>query len=356
MANIINQIYSLGEFRNKFDDTKLSWDNLKTIWKDHIQEYWFSSKNDPIDLKLDIVGDETLTADCDVTDHYVESNQPYQDQITLKPKTYTISGEVGELVWYQRNAISQELGQVAQKLEGVMSFLPIRSKGFNQMKKTIMKASQWVDTASNAISKLSSLIGTVDGERRPLTNQEQAYMYLLYLRDGRSPITVKTPWGYLVDYVITNLEFKQPKETKDKSLITITFKEFRTVSIRTVPFDSEKYQGNAAFENQPETPLGKTDGEDVSIATTEEVDIPTEQGETTGSTGEFDEVCPVFDGDGNQATLIQAPNGELWIRDDTELGGRTFFPKGTSDYNKFESIGFNQCGEALKRRGFTPEK
>lgn len=351
------------DWKNNISSNDISFANVKTIIKEHILEYWISPVKSGIDLHLDIIGDETFEADCDVTDHYVESNEAYQDQITLKPKVFTINGEVGELVWYQNNPVSQSFGQVAQKLEGVMSFLPIRSKGFNQMKKTVMKASQWVDTASNAVTKLASLIGAsgynpdgTNGKLAPMTRQQQAFVWLTFFRDRRMPLDVRTPWGLVESYVITDLEFKQPKETKDKTLISITFKEFRVTHLEPVPFDEEKYQGNAAFENQSKVDQGKTEGENVSIAETEEVDIPTEQGETTGSTGELDEVCPVFDGDGNQATIIEAPNHEIWIRDDMEFGGQTFFPKGTADYNKFESIGFNQCGEALKRRGFTPKK
>lgn len=264
----------LDELKNNIGNNAISWKNITTIFKEHIYEYWFSPEGDNVDLKMDIIGDELLRADCDVTDHYVESNLAYQDQITLRPKVYTINGEVGELVWYQRNSSSQTLGQVAQKLEGVISFLPIRSKGFTQMKKTIMKASQWVDTASNALTKLSSLIG-VGGWNKggdalgtmAMTRQEQAFAWLCWLRDLRQPLDVKTPWGVMKKYVITNLEFRQPRETKDKTLISITFKEFRTTSIQTVEFDSNKYQGNAALENQPESDQGKTAGEDVSLET-----------------------------------------------------------------------------------------
>lgn len=267
----------IAELKNSISGTKISAENIKTIWKDHIKSYWINSPGDYVDLKLDIIGDETLNADCDVTDNYVESNTAYQDQITLKPITFTVSGEVGELVWYQSNSYAQRIGQVAQKLEGVISFLPIRSKSFNQMKKTVMKAAQWVDTASNVLSRLSSLVGGSGFIPESMTRQQQAYQLLVLYRNMRKPLTIKSPWGVLQNYVITNLEFKQPKETKDKSLITITFKEFRLVSIQTVPFDSQKYQGNAAFENQPRADQGKTDGEDISVPTYPDEDFNDEE-------------------------------------------------------------------------------
>lgn len=243
--------------------SEISFNNIKDSIKEHISEYVITGSlgKGVTDLKLDIVGEETLSFDSDVTDHYVESNIAYQDQISLKPKIYTINGEVGELVWYQKDVSNQLFGQVAQRLEGVISFLPIRSKSFNQAKKAVMKAAQWVDTIDNAVTKLKNLVPSK-------TNQQKSYEMLLQLRDARKPINIKTPWGVLENYVITECKITQPKETKDKSQITISFKEFRTVSLnKTVPFDRSKYYGNAAFENQPMENNGKTSGTDESIST-----------------------------------------------------------------------------------------
>ena len=244
-------------------------DNVKS----HISSYFIVPTGDKgtleyttVQLKLDIIGEETLTADSDVTDHYVESNIAYQDQISLKPKIYTIQGEVGELVWYQKDANQQVIGQVAQKLEGIISFLPIRSKSFSQMKSKVMKGLQWVDTASNVFSKLDTLSNFGN-------NQIQAYSRLCEYRDVRQPLNVQTPWGMLQGYVITNLKFIQPRETKDKTFISITFKEFRTTSVSTVPFNAAKYQANAAFENQPKRDNGKTSGVNSSVETYSEEQI-----------------------------------------------------------------------------------
>lgn len=225
--------------------------------KRHLKQYWITEPTTGIDLKLDIIGDENLTAESDVTDHYVENNTAYQDQISVKPKIYTINGEVGELVWYQKDTASQRVGQVAQRLEGVVSFLPIRSRSFQQMKKKVMQAAQWVDTASNIWDRFDSLTPE-------MTKQQQAYNHLISWMNIRLPLVVDSPWGVLQNYVITSLNITQPKETKDKSLISITFKEFRTTSVSTTKFDAEKYQGNAMEENQPKVDSGKTDGTDAS--------------------------------------------------------------------------------------------
>lgn len=281
------------DYASRYSDNSLT-DNLKEL-KNHFNEYFITGDAGKgiENLKLDIVGDEVLTADSDVTDHYVESNIAYQDQISIKPKTYTINGEVGELVWYQKDPISQTFGQVSQRLEGVISFLPIRSKGFNQFKTKAMKIFQWIDTASNAVSKLANL--TEIGN-----NQQQAYMRLLEFRDARVPITIKSPWGILQNYVITNLKFTQPKDTKDKSFIGITFKEFRITRVTSVEFDASKYQGNALYENQPKIDDGQTDGDDRSIeeqALSDAANYPLAEGDSIAKNK--DSIC-IFSGSTNQ--------------------------------------------------------
>lgn len=269
----------MSDWVGRISGESISLNNLKTAWKDHIKEYFITSPVDGVEFKLDIVGEETLTAENDVTDHYVESNTAYQDQITRKPKIYTIQGEVGELVWYQRDTLSQSIGQVAQRLEGVISFLPTRSRSFQQMKKKVMQAAQWVDTASNIVSRLSDIRTAENGLEIGGTKQQQAYLRLLEYRENISrPLTFKTPWGILENYVITSLRFTQPSETKDKSLISITLKEFRTTSVTTVDFEEDKFQGVAKQENQPKVDSGTIDGEDKSI------------GETNDDGNEF---CPV---------------------------------------------------------------
>lgn len=314
--------------------------NIKNSFKStlsHAAEYFLIGTNQKGDgkyplgrLKMDIIGEETLTADCDVTDHYVESNIAYQDQISLKPKIFTIQGEVGELVWYQKDQDEQGLGQVAQRLEGVISFLPIRSKSFNQMKSKAMKALQWVDTASNVISKLNTLSdGISEGK------QQSAFIHLCQYRDDRTILTVKTPWGFLSGYVITNLKFTQPKDTKDKTLISITFKEFRATSLGDpVPFDASKYQGNAALENQPKVDNGTTSGELEKIT-------ETENGKEVKKIEE----------DGKKYTChIDEENGyEVIAITDNETG--KLVPAGTGVWNSWDTYCVNDIHDAMDKAG-----
>ena len=326
------------DFENRYNLKNLTSGKQLQALKDHINEYFIigDTAEGVIDLKLDIVGDESLTADCDVTDHYVETNTARQDQISLKPKEYSISGEVGELVWYQKDSASQVVGQVAQKLEGLISFLPLRSKSFNQMKSKAMKAAQWVDTASNAVSQLSNLYNKVIGYdednkeiTRSITHQMQAYQKLTDYRDNRKVVSIETPWGILENYVITSLKFSQSRSTKDKSQISITFKEFRTVSIGNyVKFDPNKYQGDAAFENQPKIDNGTTSGTDASLPSYDFEDM---------ETGEIIKACDVPDTE-LRVEYSDVTGFSVYNKEDN-----FYLPSEDNDYKDAVSWGETQC-------------
>lgn len=297
--------------------------------KQHLKQYWITNPVDGVDLKLDIVGEETLTAENDVTDHYVESNIAYQDQITIKPKIYTVQGEVGELVWYQKDTISQKVGQVAQRLEGVVSFLPLRSRSFQQMKKKVMKAAQLIDTASNILDRFDTL--TPD-----MTNQQQAYNWLLFWRNIRAPLLIKSPWGFLEGYVVTSLRMTQPRETKDKSLISITFKEFRTTSVTTVEYDEEKYQGYGKQENEPKVDNGKTDGSDASIAETDEKGNEFCYVEVSGSDDYFE-------------AFYDKAEGKVQVFND--ITGQEILPNDEM-YHKVIDVARAQCTKQIEQEGW----
>lgn len=222
--------------------------------KNTVKTYFIKPKGADDYVFMDIIGEQRMKIEADVTDHYVESNTAYQDQIALKPIQFTVSGEVGELVYYQTDKVQTEVGYVAQKLTNVASFLPSVSKVFRQSKDKVMKALQYVDTVDNIYTRLSHL--------NPDANKQQiAYLYLLSWWQLRTPLdVVESPWNTLKNYVITNVEFTQPKETVDKSFITITFKEFRTTDLEVTKFDPRNYQSRAGYQKAPNVEQGQTTG------------------------------------------------------------------------------------------------
>lgn len=210
------------------------------------------------DVELDIIGDEKITLENDVTDNFVETNVAYQDQISVKPIVYTISGEVGELVYRKNDNDNSILAALPDKLGFVSSLVPKTTKKVNQVRNKLIKVANFVSSIDNFIGRMANLFGSSDF-------QSKAFQRLVKLRDERTPIAIQCPWGLLDGYVITKLEFLQKGDTTEKTYITISFKEIRTTSLYPAKFDETKYNG---IEKQMRNPLkeaGQTNGNEISF-------------------------------------------------------------------------------------------
>lgn len=208
-------------------------------------------------IKLDITGNENLSLQSDVTDNYVEANVAYQDHITKKPMVYTVEGEVGELVWYKQDSLESVLGAVEAKLTTITTFLPSVSKKMYSVMDKATKAINFVDSVDNFVSRFAQMTDSNDED----TQQKKAYKRLFDLWSLRIPINIHTPWRNLQNFVITNIEFSQSSNTKDKTRIRISFKEFRQTSLKdTTAFNINKYQGRAFEQKSEQVSLGTTTG------------------------------------------------------------------------------------------------
>lgn len=217
---------------------------------------WISeSKDNAVSLKLDIIGNETISAGSDVTDHYVETNVAFQDHITRKPLVYTVEGEIGELAYYNKDLNNSMIQGLTTKLTPITTFLPSVSKKMYGVMDKATKVLDLVDSVDNFVTKWVKLF---KGDTSTL--QSNAFCYLLSLWYIRKPITIQTAWRKLSNYVITNIEFNQPRETRDKTKIKISFKEFRQVQSRTTPFSLSKFRARDLEQKSSLVDLGQTTG------------------------------------------------------------------------------------------------
>ena len=242
-------------------------ENLADYVSEQVSEYFFKPSDDLGigGVKLDLIGEQVLKFGSDVTDHYVESNVSYQDQISLPPITYTIRGEVGELVYYQLDSKQTNIGYVEQRLTPIAAFAPVVSDRFSQISQKALEIAGWVDSADNIITRLSKMGFTKKNENGEnesgiYTQQEIAYMQLIALRNQRQPINVTTPWTNLSNYVITDVTLTQPARTRDKTQISISLKEFRATDLRMTKFNANNYQGRAGSQRSLPVEQGQTIG------------------------------------------------------------------------------------------------
>lgn len=231
---------------------------LQQKWKE-LKEFFLEPDDKSLSpLKLDIVGSETLTLSSDVTDYYTETNTFYNDQISIKPRVYTLEGEVGELVWYKKDEDNSVTGAIVGKLTPIVSFMPSVSKKTLPVVDKLLKVGGWVDSVDNIVNRLVSKFNDAD------TNfQQKEYRYLASLWKARIPISIQSPWQKLENFVITNIEFSQPRNTRDKTLIKITFKEFKLTKFKTSSVSTNMLYGRLQEQKAKIADIGRTAGESI---------------------------------------------------------------------------------------------
>ena len=253
MFDIVDRLKGI----NNFSKDTLSLNNFVEKVGNYFEDYIIEPRDSSLTpLKLQIIGNETLSMSSDITDNYVENNVALQDHISIKPMIYTIEGEVGELVWYSQNGSNDILGKLANKLEPVVSFAQTLSQNAAKAQRTALKVLGVIDSVDNYATRLWNFFDKDETD----TEQKKIFKYLLALWQERKPLNIKTPWTNLSNFVIQNIEISQPDRTVEKSRIKISFKEFKTVKQKKTSFDVNKYLGRASAQNAALTNKGTTTG------------------------------------------------------------------------------------------------
>lgn len=230
-------------------------DKISEYFQHNIDEYFIQPSPDTGigTVKLDIIGEQTLTYTSDVTDHYSESNSAIQDNISKPPAVYNIKGYVGELYYYNEPSQQGELQFLTSKLTPIATFLPSQSVGLRQAQDTFLRVAQITDTVDNFWKRALELSPTQN-------HQQQVYNALKTLRDERIPINVTSPWNDLKGFIIIELTFSQNSTTREMTEINITLKEYKQVSNQITTYNPSKYQSRAADERATNVQQGVTTG------------------------------------------------------------------------------------------------
>ena len=177
---------------------------------------------------FDIKMTENVTLNAQITDHYAEDNTYIQDHVALSPPTVTLVGKIGELVYSQAEAFTF-LRAMADRLTPLTVLSP--SQGL-QIQKAVAAAEQ-VNSAINSITtNLNTLIDGISGESTG-NKQQVAFNQLKALWEGRSLISVETPWITYKDMVIESISADQDESTTMETTFTVTMKQMRFVDIAT---------------------------------------------------------------------------------------------------------------------------
>lgn len=225
------------------------------------------SQPQPPALLFHYEGEQTVSLDSDITDHYVEDNTAIQDQIALKPEAITATGFIGEL-----NNVAplglQTLQKIADKLVTISAYTPGLSAtaaiAYNEAFFAYQIAQNAVDSA---VSSWQSVTGTggqnVIGSNgiviQPNQNKQQLafQQFYGYWRD-RTLFTVQTPWAVFQNCAIKTLRAIQSPETRVITDFEVTFKLMRFAQTFTTDrvIRLGDFQGRASTQAAQEVDLG----------------------------------------------------------------------------------------------------
>lgn len=209
-------------------------------------------------------GEQTVSIESDITDHFIEDNTAIQDQIALRPETITTHGFIGELNDVAPKAL-QPVQALADKLTVVSAYLPVLSETALIAYAEAFQLYQVGANAINAgISAWESLNG-VGGEsvindqgltlQQNQTKQQVAFQQFYGYWSNRILFTVQTPWAIFQNMAIKNLRAIQDAETRMITDFEVTFKRIRTAqTITTIPITS--VQGRLGSQSAGLTDLG----------------------------------------------------------------------------------------------------
>ena len=180
---------------------------------------------------FNIVDDEEMFVDSDVTDHYVEENYAIQDHIALKPIHFTLKGLMGELTYIVGQPFNPILNAILA-LAPVVALNPLYNVQDAQVYESIAQQSAQALNVQNNTPSLFSLIANLSTIQ---TQQQAAFNFFLSMRNNRQLVTVQTPYGLLTNYIIENFRSRQPGDSRFMSDFTVTFKQIQVVSTAVAP-------------------------------------------------------------------------------------------------------------------------
>ncbi len=210
---------------------------------------------------FDYEGETTVQSQAEITDHYLESNDPVQDHIAIKPFRLTLRGYTGELAQKSPGGVVGALSIIQNKLTAVEAYAGKYTPGaLLAIQRAVTTAQNTVNQINLGLAKIQNIVGFLPGAAPQKSKQQKAFAQLVALQTSRQVFTVETPYRYFDSMVIESLTFIQPEDTKDWSDISITLKQMRFVQVQTVSTSNDTFGGRAAYQRQDPVSQGKTQG------------------------------------------------------------------------------------------------
>lgn len=230
----------------------------------------------PPTLVFHYEGEQALSLQSDITDHYVEDNTAINDQIALRPEEFTTHGFIGEL-----NDVLPfapiTLSLIQDKLTVLSAYTPeLTLAALIAYNEAFFLYQTGILAKNSAVSTWSSINGSggenvIDGNGivggfNPLTgglpNQStQTKQQIIFQQfygywKNRTLFKIQTPWAIFENMAIKSFRAIQDASTRVITDFEVTFKIIRFASTNIQAVDPGVFQGRGALQAAPLTNLG----------------------------------------------------------------------------------------------------
>lgn len=224
-----------------------------------------------INFWFQIIEEDGLSLQSQITDNYIENNTAIQDHIALSPVTITLSGYIGETVYQPPlnffNSITSSLNDFAankfgititDKLSPISALLP----SVSNITEAARNAVQYTESSYRRYEKILNQFKSLKKkEQKQPTETVQQYTAnkLKDIWQSRKMVEVITPWGRYEDMQILSINFRQGNTTGSTNL-SVTLKQINYASTQTTQPNKKVMAMFNAIQRTDEANHGKAQG------------------------------------------------------------------------------------------------
>lgn len=173
---------------------------------------------------FDLVDDEEINLDADITDHYVEQNYAVQDHVALRPERFTLKGFVGEL----NDVFPQNLVKLFTNIQTVGV---IMSPEFTtQATETYIKLQNALAQAGEVINQATSIYNIFTDYITTASRQQNAYYYFRNMWISRQLFSIETPFCVFTNMAIEKVTAIQRGQSNMVADFSVSFKHMRIIN------------------------------------------------------------------------------------------------------------------------------
>lgn len=175
---------------------------------------------------FDILDDEEISIDSDITDHYVEANYAVQDHIALRPVRFTLRGFVAEVVDDAPNA----LASIYSRIKGLESLGGLAPEFNVQDAQFYATVNDTVQKVTNVINQAKSIYQLFGDSSTTDNKQQKVFQYFYNMWKTRQLCQVETPFMVFDNMAIESVRALQSGASRFVSDFNITFKQIIQIS------------------------------------------------------------------------------------------------------------------------------